>query len=69
MEVHGKRDVPSPLWVPEMSAERFSAGIVAAEAARAMVARAKNLANMVKEWVFEGWWVRLLREERVKRRL
>ena len=33
-----------------MSAERFS-GMVAAEAASAMVARAKILANMVKEWV------------------
>lgn len=39
-----------------MSAERFSAGIVAAEAARAMVATAKILANMMKEWV------RVLRE-------
>ena len=33
-----------------MAAERFS-GMVAAEAARAKVARAKILANIVNEWV------------------
>jgi hypothetical protein len=42
-------NIPSPLLVPEMSADRFSAGIVAAEAARAIVATARILANMVKE--------------------